>query len=271
MLRQAAGIPAACFSFGGRFLLPAGFSFLPGLLHYLLVGSNDVLVHLALHLLLHRRNGNERPHQLHLQNALLLLLGEIVDAVGLVEPVVGLHQTLHDIDEIPEDLHAAYAVEVGRAGQLFLHSKDQTVRQRLEIGGGIPLIGGHAAQVVAPHLAAALHDHAQVALIPVVAADEVGDGGTVGDSAVAVAELPVVKALEAGMGVMVRDGKGIDKGVGGLNGIAQELVKAVLIDALPGDGAAEAPQTPPGKGEVPQIDHPALKGQGRPEIGNHVV
>lgn len=36
------------------------------------------------------------PHQLHLENPLFLLLGEIIDAVGLVELVVCLHQPLLD-------------------------------------------------------------------------------------------------------------------------------------------------------------------------------
>ena len=41
------------------------------------------------------------------------------------------------------------------------------------------------------------------ASILIVTADEVGDGGAMGDSAVAVAELPVVKAFKAGVGVVV--------------------------------------------------------------------
>ena len=36
------------------------------------------------------------PHQLHLENPLFLLLVEIIDAVGLVELVVCLHQPLLD-------------------------------------------------------------------------------------------------------------------------------------------------------------------------------
>lgn len=41
-------------------------------------------------------DSQDGPHQLHLENPLFLLLGEIIDAVGLVELVVCLHQPLLD-------------------------------------------------------------------------------------------------------------------------------------------------------------------------------
>lgn len=58
------------------------------LLHDFLVRANNILVHLSLHLFLYRRNRKHSAHQFHLQNTLLLLLREIVDAVGLIKLVV---------------------------------------------------------------------------------------------------------------------------------------------------------------------------------------
>src|SRR5699024_1896689 len=113
--------------------------------------------------------------------------------------------------------------------------------------------------------------HPQVALVLIIAADQIPDGSAVGDGAMPVAELPVIIALEAGMGVMVRDGKGVHKPVGRLDGGAEELVKAVLVNAFPGNGTPETAQTAPVKGELPQVDHPALKGKGSPEICDHVL
>lgn len=61
------------------------------------MGPDDVLVYLSLHLFLERRETVKMaPHQLHLENPLFLLLVEIIDAVGLVELVVCLHQPLLD-------------------------------------------------------------------------------------------------------------------------------------------------------------------------------
>ena len=36
--------------------------------------------------------------------------------------VVGLHHALHDIDEVPEDLHAAHTVKIGRTGPHLCHA-----------------------------------------------------------------------------------------------------------------------------------------------------
>ena len=151
----------------------------------------------------------------------------------------------------------------------MVHGEGQVLGQSLQGRGGVPLVGGHAAQIVAAHLGAPLHDHLEIALVPVVAADQVGDGLAVGDGAVTVAELPVVEALEAGMGVVVRDGEGVDEAVRRLDGVAQEIVKAVLVDAFAGDGAAETAKAPAVEGELPDVDHPALAGQGGAEVGDH--
>ena len=59
------------------------------LLHNVLVRADDILVHLSFHLFLYRRDSQHSAHQFHLQDALLLLLGKIIDAVGLVELVIG--------------------------------------------------------------------------------------------------------------------------------------------------------------------------------------
>ena len=192
----------------------------------LFVGPDDVLAHLPLHLFLYRRNRNQSAYQLHLQDALLLLLREIINAMFLVKFMIGLHQAPHDINQVPEDFHATHAIEVHGAGQALVQREGQRTGQGPDGGCRIALVRGHAAQIVAAHLAAGLHNHAQVAFVLIVAADEVGDGGAVGDGAVAVAELAVVIALEARVRVVVGDGEGVDDGVRGLYLRAQEVVKA---------------------------------------------
>ena len=188
----------------------------------------------------------------------------------LIELVVGFHQALHDVDEVAEDLHAAHAVEVRRAAELFLHGKGQVLREAAELRGGVALVGRHAGEVVAADLGAGLDYHAEVRLVGVVAADDVGHGRALGDGAVAVAELAVVVALEARVRVVVGDGEGVDDGVRGLYLRAQEVVKAVLVDALAGHGAAEAAEAAAAEGELPQIHHAALIGQRGAEVGYHV-
>lgn len=204
-------------------------------------------------------------------NALFLFLGEIVDAVGFIKPVIGFHQPLHDVDQIPEDLHPSHTVKIGRAGQLFLYGKGQVPGQALDVLLGVSLIGGYAAQIVAAHFAAPFYDHAQIAFILVIAPDQIGDGGAVGHGAVAVAELAIVKVFEAGMGVVLRDGEGVDESIGCLDDFPEKTVEAILIDALTGDGAAETAQASTGKGKVPQVDHPALIGKGGLEVGDHAL
>ena len=90
------------------------------------------------------------------------------------------------------------------------------------------------------------------------------------DGAVAVAELAVVVALEAGLGVVVGDRERVDERVGALDLRAQEFVKAVLVDALARDGAAEAAEAAAGKRELPQIHHAAVERQSGAEIRDHV-
>ena len=132
------------------------------------------------------------------------------------------------------------------------------------------LVGGHTGQIIASHLTAALYNHTQVALVPILPADEIGDGGAVGDGAVTVAELPVIETLEAGVGVVVGDGEGVHKAVGGLNGLPEEAIKPILVYTAASDGTAKTAQAPSREGELAQIDHPAVKGQSGAEISDHV-
>ena len=92
-----------------------------------------------------------------------------------------------------------------------------------------------------------------------------------GHGAVAVAELPVIVALEAGVGVVVGNGECIDKGVSTLDFRAEELVESVLIDTLACYGTTKTPQTAAGKWEFPQVHYTALKGQCSSEVGNYIL
>ena len=70
---------------------------MPRFLDHFFMGPDDVLVYLSLHLFSGEKgDSQDGPHQLHLENPLFLLLVEIIDAVGLVELVVCLHQPLLD-------------------------------------------------------------------------------------------------------------------------------------------------------------------------------
>src|SRR5699024_3004475 len=77
--------------------------------------------------------------------------------------------------------------------------------ERSELYCRVALIGGHATEIVAAHLAAPLHHHLEIGLLAVCALNEVGHGRPLGDGAVAVAELPVVIALHARVGEVVGD------------------------------------------------------------------
>ena len=85
----------------------------------------------------------------------------------------------------------------------------------------------------------------------------------------AVAELPVVIGFEQGTHGVVFDGEGVDHGVRGLNFGSQIFVKAVFVDALSADGAAEAAQTAALEGVFPQIENPGGIGQLAAEPGDH--
>ena len=50
---------------------------------------------------------------------------------------------------------------------------------------------------------------------------------------------------------MVPDGKGIDDRIGGLDVIAQIVVKTVVIDTVSGDGAVETAKTSAAEGGIP--------------------
>ena len=189
--------------------------------------------------------------------------------MGLVEFVVGLHHAPHHIDEVPENLAAAHAVEVGRAGEALFQREGEVCRQRGDVRRRVGLVGGHARQIVAAHLGPGFQHHPQVGLIPIVALHEIGHRPALGHRPVAVAELPVVVALEQRPGGVAGNGKCVNKSVGGLDGAPQKVVEAVLVDALAGDGAVHAPEAPAREGEVPQVYHPAGMGQGGPEIGDH--
>ena len=88
--------------------------------------------------------------------------------------------------------------------------------------------------------------------------------------AVAVAELAVVVALEAGVGVMVGYRKCIDQRIGGLYTRAQKLVKPVAVYALAAYRTPKTPQTAAGKFKFAYVDHAAPVRQRSSKVGYHI-
>ena len=85
----------------------------------------------------------------------------------------------------------------------------------------------------------------------------------------AVAELPVVVHLEAAAHAVIPEGEGVDDGVGVLDVLPEEGVKAVLLDAAAIGGAAKAAQTAALEGEVRQVHKAGLVGIEGAEILDH--
>ena len=199
-----------------------------------------------------------------------MLLGEVVvEAVSPIEPVIGPHEALHLVDEIPEDLHAAHAEEILRLLIAVLDGVGQRLGQPVDLRLRVRLIGGHARQEVAAYLGAGLHEQPQVRLPVQGPVHQIPHRLAHGHRPVAVAELAVVVELEPIAHGVVPDGIGIDDGRPGLDVLPKEPIEAVLMDAGPVGGAAEAPQTPAPEGEGPQIHHPGLVGQPGPEPVDH--
>ena len=125
--------------------------------------------------------------------------------------------------------------------------------------------------MIASHLGPGLQQHADVLLPGQWPVHQVAHGLAHGDGAVAVAELAVVEEFEAAAHGVVPDGEGVDRGVGALDLLTKQLVKAVLVETLPRSGAAEAAQAAPGKGEVPDVHHPAGAGTDAAEALHHAL
>ncbi len=85
----------------------------------------------------------------------------------------------------------------------------------------------------------------------------------------AVAELPVIVHLEAAAHAVVPEGESVDDGVGVLDVLPEEGVKAVLLDAAAIGGAAEAAQAAALEGEVRQVHKAGLVGIEGAEILDH--
>ena len=130
------------------------------------------------------------------------------------------------------------------------------------------IITGSGKKVV-PHLGPGLQKGFQVFLMLIVTVYDVCNAPAFSDGAVAVAELPVVKHLEAAAHTVVPYGKGIDCCVGVLDTVSQHGVKSVLVDAFPSGGAAEAAQTAAFELKVANIHETGLVGIEGGEIFYH--
>ncbi len=89
------------------------------------------------------------------------------------------------------------------------------------------------------------------------------------DGTVTVAKLPVIKAFETGMRIVIRNCESIDEPVGGLNRFAQKFVKAIFINTLTGNGTAKTAQTSATKRKFSQVYHPALIRRRSTKVGDH--
>ena len=85
----------------------------------------------------------------------------------------------------------------------------------------------------------------------------------------AVAELPVIVHLEAAAHAVIPEGEGVDNGVGVLDVLPKESVKAVLLDAAAIGGTAEAAQAAALEGKVRQVHKAGLIGIAGAEVLDH--
>ena len=189
--------------------------------------------------------------------------------MGLEELVVSPHETTHLVDQVTEDLHAAYTVEILRAGVFMLQGIGKICGKGIDGSIGVHFVGCNARQNVAAHLGPAFDNGAKILFCTQIAADQVSHRHADGDGAVAVAELPVIIGFEQGAHGVIFDGEGVDHGICGLNLSAEIFVKTVLVDAFTADSAPEAAQTSALEGEFPQIENPGGIGQLAPEPGDH--
>ena len=239
-------------------------------LDHLFVGQGHALGHPAAELLLQLLVLHHGAHQIHGGDPAPMLLGEIVvEAVRPIEPVIGPHEPLHLVDQIPEDLEAAHAEEVFGLLIVVFHGVGQRLGQLVDLLFRGVFVPGDPRQVVAAHLGPGLHEHPKIILPAEGPVHQIPHGLAHGHRAVAVAELAVVVQLEPIAHGMVPDPVGIDDGVGGLDVLPKIPVKAVLMDADPVGGAMEAAQAPAPEGEGPKVHHPALVGEPRPEPVDH--
>ena len=183
--------------------------------------------------------------------------------------MVGPHHAPHLINKVAEDLHAAHTVKIAGLGIAVLQRVDQLSAQAVDLPVRVGLVGGHAHQSIGAHLSPSLHDGLQILLGTVGAADEVAHRHTHGDSAVTVAELPVVIHLEQRTHGVILDIEGVDDGIGGLDLLPEEFIKTVGVNALAVHRAVEAAQAAPLEGKLRQMDHPGLQRQNGAEPFHH--
>ena len=91
--------------------------------------------------------------------------------MGLVELVIRLHKALHQPDQIPENLHAANAVEILGRGVPVIQRVALAFCKIIDGGIGICFIGGDAGQEITAHLSPGFHNGLQVCFCRQIAAD----------------------------------------------------------------------------------------------------
>src|SRR5699024_2523614 len=149
--------------------------------------------------------------------------------MGSIECMVGFHHSLHEVDEIPENLTSSHTVEVRWTAQMMFHRKDQVFGQCLKVSGCVLFVGGHATEIVPAYFTAPLQNHLQICLIPVVPLEKIGHRRAPCNRSMPVAKLPIIIALKHRIGVMVHNGKCVDNGIRCLNFAPQELVKPIRV------------------------------------------
>ena len=189
--------------------------------------------------------------------------------MGFVEAMVFLHQTLHEIDEVPEYLRSAHSVEVRTLLEAVLQHIFQILCEVIDFFFRIRLVCSNAGDVVSSDLAASFEDDPEVFFGIEVARDDVAGRHAHGDRSVAVAELTVVVHLEAHAHAVILDIEGLDDAICLLDMLTQKDFETVLVDALSLGRAMEASEASALEEEGAEIDDSGIVRDLCPETSNH--
>ena len=241
-----------------------------GFQHFLVRG-NHAFVHLVAHLCFQFPVAHEPTDEIHLHGGGTLLLWKVVLSMGTEESMVLFHHASHQVDEVPENLHASHSPEVPWLGIAMIQLPDECGCQTVDGCVWVVFVRGYTRQDIASHLCPGLDDVAQILFVAVVAIDEVAEWGSHRDGAMPVTELSVIVHLEPVTHGMVLDAECIDDGIVLMDLFAQQGVKAILVEAFAACGTVEATDATSREGECLDVHLITLKGKNIAETVDHAA